>query len=258
MAFAVPARPYRLRARTAARRRSSSSTCSATSSSRAASARPRQRRVAADGDHPDRRGADRAVPGAAACRSSTPARRTGPTSPTARRPSARAAAPGLRIGDAGADGPHPDRRRAGQPDRRRARAARRRDRHRQARQGHVLGDRRCSETLPARGITQLVFAGVTTEVCVQTSMREANDRGYECLLVEDATESYFPEFKAATHRDDRGAGRHRRLDRRRSPRSKGRFRRRWSVLTSARGLSPEHGDRRSRRRGRGHGRLRCL
>ena len=33
---------------------------------------------------------------------------------------------------------------------------------------------------------------------MQTTMREANDRGYECLLVEDATESYFPEFKAAT------------------------------------------------------------
>jgi nicotinamidase-related amidase len=48
------------------------------------------------------------------------------------------------------------------------------------------------------GITHLVFAGVTTEVCVQTSMREANDRGYECLLIEDATESYFAEFKAAT------------------------------------------------------------
>lgn len=48
------------------------------------------------------------------------------------------------------------------------------------------------------GITHLVFAGVTTEVCVQTSMREANDRGYECLLIEDATESYFPQFKAAT------------------------------------------------------------
>jgi nicotinamidase-related amidase len=54
------------------------------------------------------------------------------------------------------------------------------------------------ETLKARGITHLVVAGVTTEVCVQTTLREANDRGYECLLIEDATESYFPEFKAAT------------------------------------------------------------
>jgi biuret amidohydrolase len=53
------------------------------------------------------------------------------------------------------------------------------------------------EKLQAMGITHLVFAGVTTEVCVQTSMREANDRGYECLLIEDATASYFPEFKAA-------------------------------------------------------------
>ena len=54
------------------------------------------------------------------------------------------------------------------------------------------------ERLTALGLTHLVFAGVTTEVCVQTSMREANDRGYECLLVSDATESYFPEFKSAT------------------------------------------------------------
>ena len=53
------------------------------------------------------------------------------------------------------------------------------------------------ERLQAAGITHLVFTGVTTEVCVQTSMREANDRGYDCLLVEDGTESYFPEFKAA-------------------------------------------------------------
>ncbi|MFY9509964.1 MAG: cysteine hydrolase [Rubrivivax sp.] len=53
------------------------------------------------------------------------------------------------------------------------------------------------ERLQAAGITHLVFTGVTTEVCVQTSMREANDRGYTCLIVEDATESYFPEFKAA-------------------------------------------------------------
>lgn len=54
------------------------------------------------------------------------------------------------------------------------------------------------ERLQAIGVTHLVFTGVTTEVCVQTSMREANDRGYEGLLVEDATESYFPAFKAAT------------------------------------------------------------
>jgi nicotinamidase-related amidase len=49
--------------------------------------------------------------------------------------------------------------------------------------------------LQERGITHLVFAGVTTEVCVQTTMREANDRGYESLLIEDATESYFAHFK---------------------------------------------------------------
>jgi nicotinamidase-related amidase len=51
--------------------------------------------------------------------------------------------------------------------------------------------------LQAAGVTQLVFMGVTTEVCVQTSMREANDRGYDGLLLEDCTESYFPHFKAA-------------------------------------------------------------
>jgi nicotinamidase-related amidase len=53
------------------------------------------------------------------------------------------------------------------------------------------------EMLKRRGITHLIFGGVTTEVCVQTSMREANDRGYDCLLLEDCTESYFPAFKAA-------------------------------------------------------------
>jgi len=53
------------------------------------------------------------------------------------------------------------------------------------------------DMLRERGITHLLFMGVTTEVCVQTSMREANDRGYEGLLLEDCTESYFPEFKAS-------------------------------------------------------------
>jgi nicotinamidase-related amidase len=47
-------------------------------------------------------------------------------------------------------------------------------------------------------ITHLLFMGVTTEVCVQTSMREANDRGYDGLLLEDCTESYFPQFKRST------------------------------------------------------------
>jgi nicotinamidase-related amidase len=52
------------------------------------------------------------------------------------------------------------------------------------------------DTLRPRGVRWLIFGGVTTEVCVQTTMREANDRGYECLLIEEATGSYFPQFKA--------------------------------------------------------------
>ncbi len=48
-----------------------------------------------------------------------------------------------------------------------------------------------------RGITQLVVTGVTTEVCVNTTVREANDRGYECLVLDDCTGSYFPEFHTA-------------------------------------------------------------
>lgn len=49
--------------------------------------------------------------------------------------------------------------------------------------------------LQNRGLTQLVVTGVTTEVCVNTTVREANDRGYECLIPKDCVGSYFPEFQ---------------------------------------------------------------
>jgi nicotinamidase-related amidase len=49
--------------------------------------------------------------------------------------------------------------------------------------------------LQHRRIEQLVVTGVTTEVCVNTTVREANDRGYDCLVLEDCVGSYFPEFQ---------------------------------------------------------------
>ncbi len=60
--------------------------------------------------------------------------------------------------------------------------------------------------LKENGVTHLIITGVTTEVCVQTTMREANDRGYECLLVEDGTDSYFPEFKQSVFEMVRAQG----------------------------------------------------
>ena len=49
--------------------------------------------------------------------------------------------------------------------------------------------------LKSRHIQQLIVCGVTTEVCVNTTVREANDRGYDCLVLEDCVASYFPEFQ---------------------------------------------------------------
>ncbi len=51
------------------------------------------------------------------------------------------------------------------------------------------------DLLDKDGITSLLVAGVTTEVCVHTTVREANDRGYECLVLADCVGSYFPEFQ---------------------------------------------------------------
>jgi nicotinamidase-related amidase len=51
--------------------------------------------------------------------------------------------------------------------------------------------------LRSRGIQSLLVCGVTTEVCVHTTVREANDRGFECLVIADGCGSYFPEFHAA-------------------------------------------------------------
>ncbi|MEE2759848.1 MAG: isochorismatase family cysteine hydrolase [Pseudomonadota bacterium] len=51
------------------------------------------------------------------------------------------------------------------------------------------------DILRARGVHTLIFCGVTTEVCVHTTVREANDRGYDCLVLEDCVGSYFPEFQ---------------------------------------------------------------
>ncbi|MGQ0718164.1 MAG: cysteine hydrolase family protein [Pseudonocardiales bacterium] len=53
------------------------------------------------------------------------------------------------------------------------------------------------QLLQAAGITSLVVTGVTTEVCVHSTVREANDRGYECLVLADCVGSYFPEFQQA-------------------------------------------------------------
>jgi nicotinamidase-related amidase len=51
--------------------------------------------------------------------------------------------------------------------------------------------------LQNQNIKQLIVTGVTTEVCVNTTVREANDRGYDCLVLKDCVGSYFPQFQVA-------------------------------------------------------------
>ena len=53
------------------------------------------------------------------------------------------------------------------------------------------------DELRGRGITHLVFAGVTSDVCVTSTFREAHDLGYSCLVLSDATASYWPDAHAA-------------------------------------------------------------
>ena len=51
-----------------------------------------------------------------------------------------------------------------------------------------------TDVLEKYGIENLLVCGVTTEVCVNTTVREANDRGYRCVVISDGCASYFPEF----------------------------------------------------------------
>lgn len=54
--------------------------------------------------------------------------------------------------------------------------------------------------LQKRAVDTLLVCGVTTEVCVHTTVREANDRGYRCIVLSDCCASYFPEFHATALR----------------------------------------------------------
>ncbi len=132
-------------------------------------------------------------PRARACSSFTPARGIAPTSPTARRPSSRAAArpssardgPMGRIlvrGEQGHDIIHQLYPMAGEPviDK-------------PGKGSFHATD--LQQILTDRGIKTLIVCGVTLEVCVHTTVREANDRGYECVVLSDCVASYFPEFQ---------------------------------------------------------------
>ena len=65
--------------------------------------------------------------------------------------------------------------------------------------------------LKNREIDTLFVCGVTTEVCVNTTVREANDRGFRCIVLSDCCASYFPGVSRRRIGHDQGAGRHLRL-----------------------------------------------
>ncbi|MFD2577826.1 cysteine hydrolase family protein [Novosphingobium colocasiae] len=69
-------------------------------------------------------------------------------------------------------------------------------------------DTELADIVAQRRLTQLIVCGVTTEVCVHTTVREANDRGIDCLVLADCTASYFSRISRSRPAHDRGARRH--------------------------------------------------
>ncbi len=80
------------------------------------------------------------------------------------------------------------------------------------------------EILHNHGIENLLVCGVTTEVCVNTTVREANDRGYECVVLSDCCRLLFSGIPRVRPEDDQGPGRHLRLGQRFRTRSLQRWR----------------------------------
>ena len=125
--------------------------------------------------------------------SSTRARAIGPTSPTCRLPRKRAAGCD-RHRRSRTHGPHSRARRIRPRHHRRIEARARRTGSGQARQRRFYATD-LDAILQQPQHPQLIVCGVTTEVCVNTTVREANDRGYDCLVLADCVASYFPEFQ---------------------------------------------------------------